>query len=128
MFYKEPDKIERPPAEWNYSKLTPENLVLAYKQAYQKMERKLPPPKHSFEGIVGHEKVSVRSRVRSIWDKLIKRTRVFFKELLDVYKRQTKKVVLIFLSTRILLIISLSLLSHAASNDMETVSYTHLNR
>lgn len=92
MFYKEPDKIERPPAEWNYSKLTPENLVLAYKQAYQKMERKLPPPKHSFEGIVGHEKVSVRSRVRSIWDKLIKHTRVFFKELFVTAKSRPEAV------------------------------------
>lgn len=81
MFCKQPDIIERPPAEWNYSKLTPENLVLAYKQAYQKLERRLPPPKHSFSGIVGHEKVSVRSRVKRIWDKLFKRTKVFFKEL-----------------------------------------------
>lgn len=81
MFCKQPDKIERPPAEWNYSRLTPENLVLAYKQAYQKLERRLPPPKHSFSGIVGHEKVSVRSRVKRIWDKLVGRTRMFFKEL-----------------------------------------------
>lgn len=81
LFCKEPDIIERPPSEWNYSKLTPENLILAYKQAYQKLERRLPPPKHSFSGIVGHEKVSVKSRVKRIWDKLFKRTKVFFKEL-----------------------------------------------
>ena len=80
-FFKEPDKIERPPAEWNYSKLTPENLVLAYKTAYTKMERRLPPPKQSFEGIVGHEKISVRSRAARLWSKLKKRTKVFFKEL-----------------------------------------------
>lgn len=81
VFCKEPDKIERPPAEWNYSRLTPENLVLAYKQAYRRLERRLPPPKRSFSGIVGHEKVSVRSRVKRIWDKLKSRTRMFFKEL-----------------------------------------------
>lgn len=81
LFFKAPDEIERPPAEWNYSKLTPENLVLAYKQAYQKLERRLPPPRASFVGIVGHEKVSVRSRVKRIWDRLISRTRVMFKEL-----------------------------------------------
>lgn len=81
VFCKQPDRIERPPAEWNYSRLTPENLVLAYKQAYQKLERRLPPPKRSFSGIVGHEKVSVRSRVKRIWNKLKSRTRMFFKEL-----------------------------------------------
>ncbi len=81
FFFKQPDKIERPPAEWNYSKLTPENLVLAYKTAYTRMERRLPPPRRSFEGIVGHEKVSVRSRVRRLWDKLRRRTKLFFKEL-----------------------------------------------
>lgn len=81
IFCKEPDKIERPPAEWNYSRLTPENLVLAYKQAYQRLERRLPPPKRSFSGIVGHEKISVRSRVKRIWQKLAGRTKMFFKEL-----------------------------------------------
>ncbi len=92
MFCKKPDKIERPPAEWNYSRLTPENLVLAYKQAYQKLERRLPPPKHSFSGIVGHEKVSVRSRVKRIWNKLISRTRVFFKELFISAKSKPEAV------------------------------------
>lgn len=92
IFCKAPDKIERPPAEWNYSRLTPENLVLAYKQAYQKLERRLPPPKRSFSGIVGHEKVSVRSRVKRIWDKLFKRTRMFFKELFVSAKSKPEAV------------------------------------
>ncbi|MCI5893049.1 MAG: segregation/condensation protein A [Clostridiales bacterium] len=92
MFCKQPDKIERPPAEWNYSRLTPENLVLAYKQAYQKLERRLPPPKHSFSGIVGHEKVSVRARVKRIWDKLVSRTRMFFKELFISSKSKPEAV------------------------------------
>ncbi len=92
LFFKEPDQIERPPAEWNYSKLTPENLVLAYKQAYQKLERRLPPPRASFVGIVGHEKVSVRSRAKRIWDRLISRTRVMFKELFVGAKSKAEAV------------------------------------
>ncbi len=92
FFFKEPDKIERPPAEWNYSKLTPENLVLAYKTAYQRMERRLPPPRHSFEGIVGHEKISVRSRVRGIWNRLVSRTKMFFKDLFKETKSRSEAV------------------------------------
>lgn len=92
LFFKAPDKIERPPAEWNYSRLTPENLVFSYKQAYQRLERRLPPPKHSFSGIVGHEKVSVRSRVKRIWDRLFKRSKMFFKELFIGVKSRPEAV------------------------------------
>lgn len=81
MFYKTPDLIERPPAEWNLSSMTPENLIAAYKRAYQKLERKQPPPAHSFVGIVGHEKVSVRQRVLGIWKHLMKKSKMMFKEL-----------------------------------------------
>ena len=80
-FYKTPDAIERPPAEWSYAGMTPENLILAYKRAYQKMERKQPPPKQSFAGIVGHEKVSVRQKAAGIWKRLISKSRMMFKEL-----------------------------------------------
>lgn len=81
MFFKAPDAIERPPAELNYATLTPENILLAYKRAYMRLERKTPPPKQSFRGIIGHEKVSVRSRVAVIWNKLKSKTATFFKDL-----------------------------------------------
>lgn len=92
FFFKEPDKIEAPPPEWNYSRLTPENLVLAYKTAHMRMERRMPPPKRSFEGIVGHEKVSVRSRVRRIWDRIKHRTKMVFKELFVEVKSRPEAV------------------------------------
>ena len=66
MYFRAPENIERPPAELDYSSLTTENLWYAYKRAYQRLERKQPPPKHSFAGIVGHEKLSVRKRVSGI--------------------------------------------------------------
>lgn len=81
MFFKAPDFIERPPAEWNYAGMTTENLIAAYKRAYQKLERKQPPPKHSFAGIVGHEKVSVRQKVAGIWKRLLTKSKIKFKEL-----------------------------------------------
>lgn len=81
MFFKLPDAIERPPAELNYAMLTPENLIVAYRRAYQRLERKQPPPKHSFSGIVGHEKVSVRVKASGIWKRLCAKGKLLFKEL-----------------------------------------------
>lgn len=81
MFFKAPDVIQRPPAEWSYAGMTPENLIEAYRRAYQRMERKEPPPKHSFVGIVGHEKVSVRQKVLGLWGRLLTKSRMMFREL-----------------------------------------------
>ena len=92
MFFKAPDVIERPPAEWNYASMTCENLVEAYKRAYQKLERKQPPPKHSFEGIVGHEKVSLRQKVAGIWNRLLKKSQMMFKELFKGAKSKPEAV------------------------------------
>lgn len=92
MFCKSPDAIERPPAELNYAQLTPENLLIAYKRAYQRLERKQPPPKHSFKGIVGHEKVSIRSRVAGLWNKLMSKSKVLFKDLFKGTKSKPEAV------------------------------------
>ncbi len=92
LFFKLPDVIERPPAVLNYSTLTTENLYEAYKMSFAKLERKLPPPKRSFSGIVGHEKVSVRGRVRNIWNKLVNRGRMFFKDIFKGVKSRPEAV------------------------------------
>lgn len=92
MYFKPPEAIKRQPAELNTASLTPENLLAAYKRAYVRLERKLPPPKHSFEGIVGHEKVSVRSRVSNIWSKLKNKSKLLFKELFKGTKSRAEAV------------------------------------
>ncbi len=92
LFFKLPDVIERPPAVIDYSALTTENLLQAYKMSFAKLERKLPPPKRSFSGIVGHEKVSVRERVRNIWKKLVDRGKVFFKDIFKGVKSKPEAV------------------------------------
>lgn len=92
MFFKAPEAIERPPAEWNYASLTPENLAAAYRRAYQKLERKQPPPRHSFDGIVGHEKVSIRKKVMGIWKRLVSKSRMMFKELFQGVKSRPEAV------------------------------------
>lgn len=92
MFFKAPDPIERPPAEFDYTSLTPDNLILSFKRAYQRLERKLPPPKHSFQGIVGHEKISVRVRVANIWKRLMKKSQMLFKDLFKGTKTRSEAV------------------------------------
>lgn len=92
LFFKLPDVIERPPAVLDYSALTAENLLEAYKMSFAKLERKLPPPKKSFSGIVGHEKVSVRERVRKIWNRLIAKGRVLFRDVFKGTKTRAEAV------------------------------------
>ena len=92
LFFKLPDVIERPPAVFDFSALTTENLLEAYKMSFAKLERKMPPPRRSFSGIVGHEKVSVKERVRKIWHKLISRGKVLFKELFKGVKSKPEAV------------------------------------
>lgn len=65
---KEPEKLDIPKkTEYTLQGIGINELYKAYKSAFSKLERRLPPPKRSFEGIVGHEKVSVRMKVRNIW-------------------------------------------------------------
>ncbi|MBE7032321.1 MAG: hypothetical protein E7401_05105 [Ruminococcaceae bacterium] len=92
LFFKLPDVIERPPAVIDYSALTTENLLQAYKMSFSKLERKLPPPKRSFSGIVGHEKVSVRERVKNIWKKLVDRGKVLFEDIFKGVKSKPEAV------------------------------------
>ncbi len=92
LFFKLPDPIERPQAEMNYAKMTLENLFDAYKISFAKMERKLPPPKRSFSGIVGHEKVSIRERVRKIWNGLVSKTKMLFKDIFKGVKSKPEAV------------------------------------
>lgn len=92
LFFKVPDVIERPPAVIDYSALTVENLAEAYRMSFVKMERKLPPPKMSFSGIVGHEKVSIKERVKTIWKKLIDKGRVLFRDIFKDVKSKPEAV------------------------------------
>lgn len=88
MFFKLPEAIEAPPVIYDYTDLDGETLLKAYKTTFSNLERKMPPPKKSFSGIVGHEKVSVREKVRKIWKKIINKSKVLFK---DIFTDSTSK-------------------------------------
>ncbi|MBO4940884.1 MAG: segregation/condensation protein A [Clostridia bacterium] len=91
-YFKLPDVIERPPAEMNYSKMTLENLMEAYRISCVKLERKLPPPKRSFSGIVGHEKVSIKDKVRNIWSRIVNKGKIMFGEIFKGIKSKPEAV------------------------------------
>ncbi len=91
-YFKLPDVIERPPAEMNYSKMTLENLMEAYRISCVKLERKLPPPKRSFSGIVGHEKVSIKDKVRNIWGRIMNKGKIMFGEIFKGIKSKPEAV------------------------------------
>ncbi|MBQ9757982.1 MAG: segregation/condensation protein A [Clostridia bacterium] len=91
-YFKLPDLIERPPAEMNYSKMTLENLMEAYRMSCVKLERKLPPPKRSFSGIVGHEKVSIKDKVKNIWSRIVSRGKIMFGEIFKGIKSKPEAV------------------------------------
>ncbi len=92
LFFKTPDAIERPPAQMNYSKMTLENLLEAYKVSQVKLERKLPPPKRSFSGIVGYEKVSIKDKVRKIWNGLVSKGKMLFRDIFKGIKSKPEAV------------------------------------
>lgn len=59
----------------------PRELVAAYLSAAGRGKRFLPPPAESFEGIITRKPVSVASRILFVLRRLVKKQRLFFREL-----------------------------------------------
>ena len=70
-FFKLPDAIEPPEREFDTVNLTIENLMLAFSAAFSRVERRLPPPRAAFHGIVAREKVSVHKMISNVWQRLV---------------------------------------------------------
>ena len=69
--YKGPEEIGLPPVKREIVQSSVDKLLDAFLLVLEKVERKAPPPVRNFEGIVGHEKVSVRQTA----NRLVKRLR-----------------------------------------------------
>ncbi len=85
-FFKEPDIIEKRAPDYTNQTFDLERLLEAFAVIIDKTERKAPPPKTSFTGIVGHEKVSVTSRASYIKSRLTKERSVTFQALFEDIK------------------------------------------
>jgi len=91
-FFKLPDHIKPPPRGFDTMNLTIENLVLAFSGAFSRGERKTPPPRASFDGIVAREKVSIRAMVKNVWKKLIFGTKRKFVDIFQDCKSRAEVV------------------------------------
>jgi len=80
MFFKEPEDIapKTMPYEGNYSM---DELIAAFNDILERTQRRVPPPKKTFEGIVKRETVSVRDKEVYILELLSKHGSVMFEEL-----------------------------------------------
>lgn len=85
-FFKKPDQIEKRAPDYSGQTFDLDRLLEAFSIILDKTERKAPPPKTSFSGIVGHEKVSVTSRADYIKNRLTRERRVTFGALFEDIK------------------------------------------
>ncbi len=85
-FFKQPDIIEKRAPDYSSQQFDLDRLLEAFAVILDKTERKAPPPKTSFSGIVGHEKVSVTSRADYIKDRLSREKSITFTALFEDIK------------------------------------------
>lgn len=82
-FFKQPDIIEKRAPDYSTQSFDLERLLDAFRVILDRTERKAPPPKTSFSGIVGHEKVSVTSRAEYIKERLRREKKISFTALFE---------------------------------------------
>lgn len=81
IFVKGPEPLDRS-KNIEYHHLT-EDLVHAARNMMIRAQRKLPPPVDAFSGIVGHEAVSVSSKITMILKFFLKKTTLSFQRLFE---------------------------------------------
>jgi segregation and condensation protein A len=80
MVFREPEKIEFPIPEYDGQHSVIE-LITAFHDIFSRKERKMPPPKRSFAGIVGREKVSVEDMVEKVCKLLVRHKYLTFQSI-----------------------------------------------
>ena len=87
-FYKEPEPLPKLPADYSDQSFEVDKLWDAFLAVLDKKQRKEPPPKAAFGGIVGREPVSVKSRADFIQSRLKRKKKVSFASLFeDIHSR-----------------------------------------
>ena len=97
MFFKEEEKIEKKKEEHKYENLDVTKLYSAFMTVLEKTQRRAPPPKSNFTGIVGREPVSVKEKAGSLIHKLRKSKKLRFEDVFEEAKHKNE-VVAIFLA------------------------------
>jgi len=96
-FFKDEEKIEKRKVEQKFENLDVAKLYDAFMTVLEKTQRRAPPPKSNFTGIVGREPVSVREKAGSLIHKLRSTKKLRFEAVFEDAKHKNE-VVAIFLA------------------------------
>ncbi len=113
-FYKEPQILPKRDADYSDQSFELDVLYQAFLSVLDRTERKTPPPKSAFGGVVGRNMVSVKSRADFIRTKLSTKKKVSFTSLFG--KDETRQsIIATFLA--LLEMIKLELIKTKVSGD-----------
>lgn len=96
-FYKEPDVLPKREADYSDQSFEINILFDAFLSVLDKKERKAPPPKSAFGGVVGRATVSVKSRADFIRTRLNSKKKVTFTSLFE-YDDSRPSIIATFLA------------------------------
>ncbi len=96
-YFKEEEKIPPKKQENRFENLDISKLYEAFLTVIEKTERRTPPPKSNFTGIVGRENVSVRTSAGTLITRLRKDKKLRFERVFES-ARHKNEVVAIFLA------------------------------
>lgn len=96
LYFKEPEQIDELAKPVNNT-VDISKLMSAFENIMLRAEKRLPPSKKAFNGIVGREPVPVKSKIKSITTKIKRKGKVRFEELFDDAESRSE-IVAIFLA------------------------------
>lgn len=96
LYFKEPEQLEELSKPVNNT-VDISKLMSAFENIMLRAEKRLPPSKKAFNGIVGREPVPVKSKISSIKNKIKRKGKVKFEELFDDAQSRSE-IVAIFLA------------------------------
>ena len=96
LYFKEPEQLDELNKPVNNT-VDISKLMSAFENIMLRAEKRLPPSKKAFNGIVGREPVPVKSKISSIKNKIKRKGKVKFEELFDDAQSRSE-IVAIFLA------------------------------
>lgn len=97
FFFKDPEKIEKTPEKKTIDSGSIDKLFDAFMTVLEKTQRRAPPPKTNFDGIVGREPASVKDKAKGLIKRLRSNKKVKFENIFEGVKYKNE-VVAIFLA------------------------------
>ncbi len=96
-YFKEEEKIEKKKVPHQFENLDINKLYEAFLTVLEKTQRRAPPPKSNFTGIVGREPVSVKEKAGGLIQKLKKQKKLKFEAVFENASHKNE-IVAIFLA------------------------------